>query len=300
MSKVIVVGSINIDMTMVTDRLPRIGETILGDTVNYFMGGKGANQAVAAARLAGDVRMVGSVGDDSFGDKALKHLKKEGVVTDQIKVEKNIFTGMAAIFSVQADNSIVVLPGANGLVEVGEDFAVLVEEGDIVLAQLEVPLATVKQAFSIAREKGARTILNPAPFDSGINEFVDLADIVTPNETEFAGMLGRDIDDSEIEAAMLEWSQAHDALLIVTRGSQGISYVHEGQVLSIPTIEADVKDTTGAGDTMNGAFAALMAQGTPLEEALRLSSIAATLSTTKVGAQTAMPYPKDLENYRKA
>lgn len=297
MGQVIVVGSINIDMVMTADRLPKIGETILGGDMNYFMGGKGANQAVASARMGLPVKMFGSVGDDSFGEKALEHLKSEAVDTSFIRVEENIFTGLATIFSIDTDNSIVVLPGANMLLKIDQDFEEHVGEKDVVLAQLEVPLDSVHKSFEIARGQKALTILNPAPYHEGFFEFIDLIDMITPNETEFASMIGKEINAENIEEEMLKWTNKHAATLIVTRGSEGVFYVENNQVYTIDAHKVEVKDTTGAGDTFNGILASMLAKEFSLEEAVKLANYGAAISTTKIGAQSGMPtYDELLEN----
>ncbi len=294
MGEVIVVGSVNIDMVMTTNRLPKIGETILGDEMNYYMGGKGANQAVASARMGLQVKLFASVGDDTFGDKALKHLTNEAVDTSLMTVEKNIFTGLASIFSIEGDNSIVVLPGANMLLDITSEFKEHVQEKDVVLAQLEVPLASIQKAFELAREQQAMTILNPAPYHPDFLKFLDLIDVITPNETEFASMIGKEINSQTIEEEMLQWAQEHDTTLIVTRGSEGVSYVEHNQVHTVAAHKVEVKDTTGAGDTFNGILASLLARGFKLADAIEFANYGGALSTTKVGAQSGMPTYEEL------
>lgn len=294
MNSVVVVGSINIDMVMTTEKLPKIGETILGKDMNYYMGGKGSNQAVAAARIGAPVKLFASIGEDTFGDKALKHLEEEGIDTSLITVEPNIFTGLASIFSIDTDNSIVVLPGANMLLEVDATFGEHLEENDVVLAQLEVPMAAIKNAFEIAQEKGCTTILNPAPYNGEFLEFIDLIDVVTPNETEFEGMIGKDLDSENLEEEMIRWSNEYQTDLILTRGSEGVSYVKENKVYTIDAHDVEVQDTTGAGDTFNGILASLLAQEATLDEAVIQANLGAALSTTKLGAQTGMPTADEL------
>lgn len=299
MGEVIVVGSINIDMVMTADRLPKIGETILGGDMNYFMGGKGANQAVASARMGLPVKMYGSVGDDSFGEKALQHLTRETVDTSFIQIEKNIFTGLATIFSIDTDNSIVVLPGANMLLTIDQAFKDEVDEKDVVLAQLEVPLKSVHQAFKFAREKQALTILNPAPYHEGFFEYIELIDMITPNETEFASMIGKEIHAKNIEEEMVKWTKEYDTTLIVTRGSEGVSYVEGDQVHTISSHQVQVRDTTGAGDTFNGILASMLAKNISLKEAVKLANYGAAISTTKIGAQSGMPTYEQLIQEKK-
>ncbi len=294
MSRVIVVGSINIDMVMTTEKLPKIGETILGENMNYYMGGKGSNQAVASARMGLPVKLFASVGDDTFGEKALKHLAAESVDTSDVSIEKNVFTGLASIFSINTDNSIVVLPGANMLLEMTQAFKNYIQEGDVILSQLEVPIPTVKEYFEVAQEKGCTTILNPAPFHEVFLDFIHLIDIITPNETEFEHMIGKEIHSENVEEEMIKWSKQFSTTLILTRGSEGVSYVENNEVHTINAHQVAVEDTTGAGDTFNGILTSLLAKGFSLRDAVRYANFGAALSTTKVGAQTGMPYYEDL------
>lgn len=295
MAKITVLGSINIDMVMETDRFPRVGETIMGNTMYYFMGGKGSNQAVAAARAGAAVSLRASVGGDTFGEKALAHLKDEGIDTTGISVVDNIFTGTASIFRIQRDNAIVVLPGANMLQKPLASESLTKDE--ILLTQLEIPLDSVRESLAAAKAKGITTILNPAPFNAAIVEMLDDIDIVTPNETEFEGMVGHPVADADIEVEMLKWAKSHDTRLIVTRGGQGVSFVEGDTVVTIPTIDVEVLDTTGAGDTFNGSLAAFLATGTDFAEAVRQASIYASISTTKLGAQTGMPTPEEVAEF---
>lgn len=299
MKKVVVLGSINMDMVMETDRLPKVGETLLGDTIDYYVGGKGANQAVAAARIGAPVSLIAKIGDDTFGSKVYQHLKEEKIDVEAVSTEKNIFTGVASIFKLKEDNAIVVLPGANMLLN--EVDAVINEKTtaqDVFLTQLEIPLETVKKGLALAKEAGAITILNPAPYNESVLEMLPFVDIITPNETEFEGLLGRTLTDpEELEEEMLTWAKTYQTQLIVTRGSQGISYTTTNEVVTIPAEKVAVVDTTGAGDTFNGILAACLAQGKTVAEAVRLAGFGATLSVTKLGAQTGMPTAAEIEQF---
>lgn len=294
MNQVIIVGSINIDMVMVTNRLPEIGETILGKDMNYFMGGKGANQAVASSRMSVPVKIVGSVGDDNFGEKALNNLEKEKIDTSLVSVEKNIFTGLASIFSINTDNSIVVLPGANMLVDIDENFKDQLSKGDVVLAQLEIPLSSVRKSFKEARKRKAKTILNPAPYHKDFLDFIDLIDIITPNETEFSSMINKKVNKKNIEEEMLKWTRRYSTNLIVTRGSEGVSYVKDNEVHTISGHNVKVKDSTGAGDTFNGILASLLVRDFSLDDAINYANYGAAISTLKIGAQSGMPTYEEL------
>ncbi|OJG87738.1 ribokinase [Enterococcus silesiacus] len=290
-NKVIVLGSINMDMVMETDRLPKVGETLLGESIDYYVGGKGANQAVAAARIGADVSLIGKIGDDTFGSKVYKHLENEKVDVSAVTSEKNIFTGVASIFKLKEDNAIVVLPGANMLLsDIDDALNGKINAEDVLLAQLEIPIETVKKGLVLAKDKGAITILNPAPYSESVIDILPFVDIITPNETEFEGLLGRSITDAaQFEKEMLNWSKTNDTQLIVTRGGHGISYTTENDVITIPAEKVKVVDTTGAGDTFNGILAACLAKGITVSESVKISGKGATLSVTKLGAQTGMP-----------
>ncbi|MGM0219834.1 ribokinase [Enterococcus sp. AZ126] len=291
MNKVIVLGSINMDMVMETDRLPKIGETLLGESIDYYVGGKGANQAVAAARIGSNVCLVGKIGEDTFGSKVYKHLEKEKIDVSAVTFEKNIFTGVASIFKLKEDNAIVVLPGANMLLnDIDDELNKKIQAEDVLLTQLEIPIETVKKGLALAKDKGAITILNPAPYNDSVIDMLPFVDIITPNETEFEGLLGHPITDSvQFEKEMLSWSKTNDTQLIVTRGGEGISYTNENNVITIPAEKVTVVDTTGAGDTFNGILAACLAKGMTVSESIKISGKGATLSVTKLGAQTGMP-----------
>ena len=291
MNKVIVLGSINMDMVMETDRLPKIGETLLGESIDYYVGGKGANQAVAAARIGSNVSLVGKIGEDTFGSKVYKHLEKEKIDVSAVTFEKNIFTGVASIFKLKEDNAIVVLPGANMLLnDIDDELNKKIQAEDVLLTQLEIPIETVKKGLALAKDKGAITILNPAPYNDSVIDMLPFVDIITPNETEFEGLLGHPITDSaQFEKEMLNWSKTNDTQLIVTRGGEGISYTNENNVITIPAEKVTVVDTTGAGDTFNGILAACLAKGMTVSESIKISGKGATLSVTKLGAQTGMP-----------
>lgn len=299
MNKVVVLGSINMDMVMETERLPKVGETLLGETIDYYVGGKGANQAVAAARIGAEVSLVGKIGDDTFGSKVYQHLKNEKIDMTAVTSEQNIFTGVASIFKLKEDNAIVVLPGANMLLnETDELLSEKVNTGDVLLTQLEIPLETVKRGLTLAKNKGGLTILNPAPYNEKVVEMLPFVDIITPNETEFEGLLGHEIlDIDKFEDEMLNWAKQNQTQLIVTRGAFGISYTTENEVITIPAKKVNVVDTTGAGDTFNGILAACIIQGIDVTKAIEIAGNGATLSVTKLGAQTGMPTMAEVEAF---
>lgn len=300
MKKIVVVGSLNMDLVMEVDRIPKIGETIKGEEMSYLIGGKGANQAVAACRLGNEVKMIGCVGTDTFGEKILKHLQEEGINVEGVKKDEATFTGIATIFKMNNDNSIVVIPGANDFCDkdlIDRNIEVI-KEADILITQLEIPMETVEYALKIAKENGVKTILNPAPARKISKEILKNVDFITPNETEFELILGKDFNNSnELEKAMVYWQNENiSTKLIVTRGKDGSSYVEDNTVRTMKTIKVDVVDTTGAGDTFNGALAHGVSHKFLISEAVTFAGTAASLSVTKFGAQTGMPKLKEINN----
>lgn len=293
MKKIVVVGSLNMDLVMGVDRIPKIGETIKGDDMSYLIGGKGANQAVSACRLGNDVSMIGCVGKDDFGDKILKHLKEEGINVDGVKCNEATFTGIATILKTKDDNSIVVVPGANDLCskKLIDENIETIKSADVLVTQLEIPMETVEYALKIAKENGVKTILNPAPAREISKEILKNVDFITPNETEFEIISDKNLNDKNgFEEAMIAWQKENPTTrLIVTRGKSGSSYVENGEVKTRKTIKVDVVDTTGAGDTFNGALAYGISNNLDMKELITFAGIAASLSVTKLGAQTGMP-----------
>ncbi len=301
MKKVVVVGSLNMDLVIEVDRIPKIGETIKGDEMSYLIGGKGSNQAVSACRLGNDVSMIGCVGNDTFGDKILKHLKEEGVNIDGIKCDEATFTGIATIFKTKEDNSIVVIPGANDFcnTDLIDENIETIKSADVLIVQLEIPMETVEYALKIAKENGVKTILNPAPARKLSKEILKNADFITPNETEFEIIANKNFnDENELEESMIAW-QAENPLtrLVVTRGKNGSSYVENATVKTRKTIKVDVVDTTGAGDTFNGALAYGISNNLKMDELVTFAGTAASLSVTKFGAQTGMPKFEEVNKF---
>ncbi len=271
--RVLVVGSANLDLVATTARHPAPGETLIGHDYSEHPGGKGLNQAVAAARAGSPTRFVGAVGRDDAGQTLTRVAGEAGVDTSEVAVV-DVSTGRALILvSDSGENSIVVVPGANELCPEGAARA-----GEVVLAQLEVPLDTVESTFRSAREVGATTVLNPAPARPLPPELLDLVDIIVPNEHELdllggvSGLLERGV-----------------GTVVVTLGAEGARvHTSEGAV-DIPTLAVDAVDTTGAGDTFCGYLASGLASGLPLESAARRGCLAAALSTTRSGAVPSIP-----------
>lgn len=289
--KLAVVGSINMDMTVTAERIPLKGETLMGDSIRYIPGGKGANQAVAMAKLGAWVEMFGCVGDDGNGEKMLKNFQELGVKTDHIQVLKDVPTGIAMITVGEKDNTIVVVPGANGKVDRAYIDSVKTElEGfDMVVLQHEIPLDTVHYVIEFCHEKGIKVVLNPAPAAEVPMDIIDKVTYVTPNEHEAVLIFGDELETDDL-------LKKYPEKLVITQGSKGVSTcLANGEVLTVPARKAEVVDTTGAGDTLNGAFSVKIAEGENMETALRFANTAASLSTEKFGAQTGMPTAQEVE-----
>jgi ribokinase len=299
-SKIVVVGSINRDIVVSTGRMPVLGETIQGEGIEYFSGGKGANQAVGAARLGAESMLIGAVGDDFFGQGTLRELEQSGVSTQCVETIAGTSTGVANIYRTSGDNCIVVIPGANGMCtpELVARYEHEIEQADILLTQLEIPMETVYRALSLAKQSGVTTVLNPAPAQELPEALLQLVDYITPNETEFAALSGYAVDtEAQLEQAMLEWKTRYNIQVIVTLGEKGCAYLQSGRMECIPGIKVQVADTTGAGDCFNGALSFGLAQGWELERCLRFAVRASALSVTKLGAQEGMPTYDEVLSY---
>lgn len=289
--KLAVVGSINMDMTVTAPRIPLKGETLMGESIRYIPGGKGANQAVAMAKLGAEVEMFGCVGADSNGEKMLQNFKEVGVKTNHIQVLKDVPTGIAMITVGDNDNTIVVVPGANGKVNKAYIDSVKseLESFDMVILQHEIPLDTVHYVVEICHEKGIKVVLNPAPAAEVPMEIIEKVTYVTPNEHEAVLIFGDKLTTEEL-------LKKYPEKLVITQGARGVSTcLVNGEVLTVPARRAQVVDTTGAGDTLNGAFSVQIATGKDMESALIYANTAASLSTEKFGAQTGMPTAEEVE-----
>lgn len=289
--KLAVVGSINMDMTVTAERIPHKGETLRGDSISYIPGGKGANQAVAMAKLGAQVEMFGCVGEDGNGEKLLENLKKAGVRTGHVKVLKGVPTGIAMITVAENDNTIIVVPGANGKVDRAyvDEIKPVLETYDMVVLQHEIPLDTVHYVVDFCAEKKIQVVLNPAPAAEVPMEIIEKVTYVTPNEHEAVLIFG---DGQSTEELLKKYPEK----LIITQGSRGVAAcLKSGEVLNVPARPANVKDTTGAGDTLNGAFCVRRAMGDDLKTALAYANTAASLSTEKFGAQAGMPTEEEVD-----
>ncbi|MFC2947038.1 ribokinase [Virgibacillus sediminis] len=288
-NKVCVVGSINMDLAVNAERMPEQGETILGEGFAMSPGGKGANQAVAAARMGAEVEMIGAVGDDSFGRLLVSGLRDEGIRTEGVRTMPGTATGTATIILSGGDNRIIVAPGANQQVspELVRTQKEKIAGSSVLLLQLEIPIEAVTAAAEIASDHHVPIILNPAPYQKVPGELVEAASYITPNVVEDMAMRQESFY-SRIEHK-----------LILTKGEEGAAYSAKGKMETIPSYQVDVKDTTGAGDTFNGVLAARLAAGESIPDAVAASNAAAALSVTKTGAQAGMPTRAELEQFLK-
>lgn len=303
-----VLGSINVDLTFRAPHLPQPGETVLGQSLIQGHGGKGANQAVMAAKLGRNVAMVGRVGTDSFGDAALDNLHRHGIDTTHIRRDPERATGVASIVVDDAgENQIVVAPGANAAISVEDVRAAsrAICTSRILVAQLETPIEATLEAFRRARQAGAITILNPAPAAPLPEELYRLTDWLVPNLAELGQLVGRPVDtDADIEAAMAELRTRGPRELIVTRGERGVSYLIGNECRHEPAEIVTAVDTSGAGDAFVGALAwglmGLSMPGIPLSEAVKLAQMAAASSVTRPGTQTSFPSLGQLDEFRRS
>jgi ribokinase len=295
---ILVVGSSNTDMVIKSAKFPDPGETLLGGTFFMFPGGKGANQAVAAARLGGDVTFIAKLGNDIFGQQALQQFQKEGIHTDFILTDPQHPSGVALItVDAKGENTIVVAQGSNGtlaaddLAKAGKEF----ERADTVLLQLEIPIPTVVRAAELAAKAGKKVILNPAPATTLPEAIFKDLYLITPNRSEAETLTGLSVRDASAISAVSKWFRDKGVQkVVITLGSEG-AYVHDergGRYIAAPRVKA--VDTTAAGDVFNGALAVALAEGSSLDEAVQFANRAAALSVTRMGAQSSAPYRHEL------
>lgn len=298
---IIVVGSTNTDMVVKTQYFPFPGETVLGGDFFMTQGGKGANQAVAAARLGGAVKFITRLGDDIFGKEALRTLQQESIDISSVQIDENANSGVALItVDENAENSIVVAPGANANLKFSDDDLLrdLFTYDSILLVQLEIPLNTVDYVCASARSKGALVVLNPAPalpLNVGILKNVD---IITPNQREATLLSGIDVLDED--STILAAGKIHDLgpdTVIITLGKKGVYVSENRKGIWIPAVEVEAIDTTAAGDVFNGALVTALADGSKLHDAVKLASRAAALSVTRIGAQSSAPTREELSSF---
>lgn len=302
MKRILVLGSLNIDLVQRVARVPSPGETLKGGNLQIFVGGKGANQACAAARLGGRVQMAGKVGTDVFAGRIVQELRAAGVDTALVGTA-NASTGSAMIFVLPSgENTIVISPGANAEVSVAFALQAVgsLQAGDLLLCQLEIPMESVEAAICSAHERKILTVLDPAPAFCLPDRLWRAIDIVTPNQTEAAILTGC----SQAPSNMLEAEQCARALrqrgaktAIVKMGDQGCLVAEGDRAKHIPGFAVPVCDTTAAGDTFNGALAVCLARGSSLEAAARFANAAAALSVTKPGALCSIPSASEVDEF---
>ena len=294
-----VIGSINTDMVAMTDHLPTPGETVMGGEFMMTAGGKGANQAVAAARLDGDVTMVGRLGADIFGDQSVARLKAEKINCDFISRDSAAASGVALIsVDGEGENHIVVAPGANNTLHIDTIDTALssLPENAIVLMQLEIPIETVAHVISFAKDSNRKVILDPAPARELPENFLDGLFLITPNETEATHLSGIEvIDQNSAKAAAKKLLQTGVKNVAITMGTDGVLLASGDdnlELIASPTVNA--VDTTAAGDCFNGALSVALANGLELEEGINKACHAASISVTRKGAQDSMPFSNEV------
>jgi ribokinase len=293
MGRVVVAGSINMDVVATTERHPKVGETVAGKAVLYFPGGKGANQAVAAAKLGAATTLIGRLGADAFGRELRAFLVGQGVDLNAVRESADVHTGTAIITLADADNTIVVVPGANGLVDAYDVAAVELAQGDVAVSQFEIPLPAITAFFQRARAAGGNTILNPAPARAFGSELLGLVDILVLNETELGLLAGLELRGSDDSARFMDAARSlrasSDQTICVTLGKRGVLALVHGEPVTMPGRDVTAIDTTGAGDCFVGALAAQLANGASFRDALGYANVAASICVQRMGAAPSMP-----------
>ena len=301
MNNVFVVGSLNIDLIFCTKRIPDIGETMQSDSFNMLPGGKGANQAVASSLLGTRSYMVGSVGDDLFGQMILNDLKKSSVNIDYVDVFSKSSSGVACIILNDNDNRIILDQGVNAKTSFSQLKKVLgkvSKKDDVLLCQLEVPIDTVLKSLNLGKELGLKTILNPAPAQILPDEIYKFVDVIIPNEIEAEMITGINSNSIHFSKSVVEYFINKGVKeVIITRGSKGSVYGDKNGLILVKPFKVKALDTTGAGDAFVGAIASQIAKGYSVKESLTFATASAALSVTKFGAQASMPSQKEVEDF---
>lgn len=299
MKNILVIGSINMDLVIGTPRMPKLGETLHGSGFATHAGGKGANQAVAAARLGCNVAMLGAVGSDAYGEILKNHLQANGVDTAGVAV-KDTNSGIAVITVCGGDNCIILEQGANFRVDEAliTEHKDLISWADIVVLQFEIPMNTVVFAAKMAKEMGKTVIVNPAPWQKLPPELFSYTDILIPNQHEAAGILDTEVENPrQAEAALYKLKELGVKTPVITLGETGVAALNErGEFLFLPAQKAVAVDTTGAGDSFIGGLCRALAEDTSLEEGLKLGTAVAAITVTRNGASEAFPTLREL-NY---
>lgn len=301
--KICVVGSSMIDLISKAPRLPRIGETLIGHSFHIGYGGKGANQAVMAAKLGAQVAMVNKVGRDVFGEGTMQNYREQGIDATHVLFDETRFSGVAPIFvDDNAQNFILIVPGANlGLMpEDVHKAEQVILSSDILICQLEILTETTLEAFRVAKQGNVLTILNPAPAAQIPDELLQLADICAPNETETELLTGMRVGTlDEAEAAARQLLSRGTKTVILTLGERGALLVDQDRVENIPAIQVNAVDPTGAGDAFIGSLAVFLGEGCSLSEAIRRANAVAGLSVTRIGTQVSFPKRVEADEFLK-
>jgi len=298
MGRVFVAGSINMDVVATADRHPRVGETVTGREVLYFPGGKGANQAVAASKLGARTTLIGRLGKDPFGAELRDFLSAQGIDLRHLHETAEAHTGTAIITVADADNTIVVIPGANALVSADDVSITPLVKGDVAVSQFEIPLAAIAAFFRQARIAHATTLLNPAPASRFGRDLLELVDILVLNETELGLLADAELSDHDGPARIVEAARrlqaGKDQTICVTLGKRGALALAGREELIVPGRAVEAVDTTGAGDCFVGALAAQLAGGAPLRDALAYANAAASICVQRMGAGPSMPTAEEV------
>ena len=295
-----VVGSANTDFVLQVPELPAKGQTVLGDRFTIVRGGKGANQAVAAARLGAQVTFIARLGADAFGNEALDAYQQEGIRTDFVIQDPDTHSGVALILvNPNGENTVSVGPGANSRLTAGDVYAAsaAIREADCLLVQLEIPVEAVLAALEIAHRHHVRTILNPAPARTLPAEILKLVDTLTPNETEAAILAHQDASAVQTDSLPHLASILGIPNLVVTLGSKGAYILQSGTTSFIPPFPITPVDTTAAGDAFNGALAVALARDESLPQAVRYACAAGAMTATRLGAQPSLPGREELDRF---
>ena len=301
MSKLVVLGSVNADHVLNVPSFPLPGETLHGKNYTVIAGGKGANQAVAAARLGADTAFIACVGDDSFGLNIRQKFVRDGINIDAVMIEENKPTGIAMIqVADSGENSICISAEANACLTSKrlQPHYALIQQADMLLMQLETPLCAIKDAAQVATKAGTKVVLNPAPAMNLDDDLLKLIDVITPNETEAQLLTGIKVTDNKSAQKAADFLHAKGIeLVMITLGSQGVWVSKVGFAKQIPGFKVKAIDTTAAGDTFNGALLTRLIEGGELVEAIRFAHAAAAITVTGRGAQTSIPYREEVDNF---